>query len=91
MSPVGRESLVTPELPLVCLDSPLLLLDCSARGGGGNGPEKKKMSKGMTNWYFSKCPMGHLIGAFDPNISIIEGPQTNKALCSWIELSKYAK
>ena len=41
MSPVGRDSLVTPELPLVCLDSPLLLLDCSARGGGGNGPEKE--------------------------------------------------
>ena len=60
MSPVGRESLVTPEPPLVCLDSPLLLLDCSARGGGGNGPEKENGQR-VDQFHFSRSPMGHLI------------------------------
>ena len=88
MSPVGRESLVTPELPLVCLDSPLLLLDCSARGGGGNGPEKENEQRVSQLVLFKvyhgtfNCRMGAFFSQHKQNM---EGPQTNKSM-NWANL-----
>ena len=88
MSPVGRESLVTPELPLVCLDSPLLLLDCSARGGGGNGPEKENEQRVSQLVLFKvyhgtfNCRMGAFLSQHKQNM---EGPQTNKSM-NWANM-----